>query len=313
MTRATKAGTIGACAAGVAAVIVAVSGGSAPAEEEPAKRGTEHQSFAFAIGNGTVSGSPQAVAERLGRFDLAVVDGEDAKGQAVQALQAEGTDVLGYLSVGTIEKWRGWYDRIKRYRLSAWQDWRDEWYADTSKAGLRRKLVAIAENEILAKGFDGLFLDNVDMVEVKRHRKQREGMGKLVADLDELVDQDGGMLFAQNGAPGVLDGYPQDGVDPLIDHLDGWNREDVTYTYDFDTGDYERTRTADRNAALEELQEIGGEGLITTATDYTGLQGGFSEQECGAVTNALGVGALPYLADIGLTKKAVEANPPAGC
>jgi endo-alpha-1,4-polygalactosaminidase (GH114 family) len=306
-----KAGTIAAWAAVAAVAVVVASGGSAPAGEARAERGTAHESFAFAIGNGTVGGSAQAVAARLGRFDLVVVDGEDAKAQAVEAIQAEDTDVIAYLSVGTIEKWRKWYDQIKRYRLSAWQDWRDEWYADTSRAGLRRKLVAIAEDEILVKGFDGLFLDNVDMVEVKRHKPQREGMGKLVADLDELVG--GRMLFAQNGAPGVLEGYPQDGVDPLIDHLDGWNREDVTYTYDFDTGDYERTRTADRNAALEELQEIGGEGLITTATDYTGLQGGFGEQECEAVTNALGVGALPYLADIGLTKKAVEANPPADC
>ena len=128
-------------------------------------------------------------------------------------MQNRGTRVLGYLSVGTIEKWRSWYGQVKRYRLTAWQDWKDEWFADTSKAGLRRKLTSIAEDEILAKGFDGLFLDNVDMVEVKKHRKQRAGMGELVADLDELVGG-AGDLFAQNGAPGVLDGLSGPGRRP---------------------------------------------------------------------------------------------------
>ena len=305
-----KAGAIAATAAVTVAASVA-SGGSAPAAQPPAERGLAPESFAFAIGNGTVGGSAQEVADRLGRFDLVVVDGEDANAQAVARTQEEGTQVLGYLSVGTIEKWRSWYPELKRYRLSAWQDWKDEWFADTSKAGFRRRLVAIAEEEILPKGFDGLFLDNVDMVEVRRHRPQREGMGKVVADLDELVG--GRMLFAQNGAPGVLDGYPQQGVDPLIDHLDGWNREDVTWTYDFDRHRYEQTSAPDRNAALDELEEIGDAGLTTAATDYTGIDGGFTEAECQAVTNALSVGALPYLADIGLTRKAVEANPPADC
>jgi endo-alpha-1,4-polygalactosaminidase (GH114 family) len=302
-----RRGAVTAGIAGIAALgLVALTGpGPAGAGPEP---GADPQGFAFAIGNGTVGGAPLKVAERLGRFDLVVVDGEDASAQAVARTQDEGTTVLAYLSVGTIESWRRWYPELKRYRLSAWQDWRDEWFADTSKAGLRRKLVEIAEERILVKGFDGLFLDNVDMVEVRRHREQREGMGELVGDLDETVGD--GLLLAQNGAPGVLDGYPGDGVDPLIDHLDGWNREDVTWTYDFDRRRYVRNSSGDRNDALEELQEIGGAGLVTTATDYVDLRGGFSAAECQAVENAMGAGALPYLADIGLTRKAVEANPP---
>ncbi len=307
MSKAMKRGTIAAGAAGAVALVGVVVGGPAPAEER--RGGTPPQSFAFAIGNHTLDGNAEQVGTRYAGFDLVVVDGEEATQAEITAMQNRGTRVLGYLSVGTIEKWRSWYGQVKRYRLAAWQDWKDEWYADTSKAGLRRKLTSIAEDEILAKGFDGLFLDNVDMVEVKKHRKQRAGMGELVADLDELVGG-AGDLFAQNGAPGVLEGYPGQGVDPLIDHLDGWNREDVTWTYDFDRRRYVKNRNADREDALAELDEIAGAGLVTAATDYVDIEDGFSAAECEAVTNAESVGALSYLANIGLTRDAVEANPP---
>ena len=305
MKRAMRRGGAVAGVAGLAAVAVIAIGGSTPAGA-----GTEHETFAFAIGNKTLSGSDQAVGERYEDFDLVVVDGDEATPGQVEAIKGGGATVLAYLSVGTIEKWRPWYDRVKRYRLSAWQDWKDEWFADTSKAAFRSKLVNVAGG-ILDEGFDGLFLDNVDMVEVSRHKQQRKGMGTLVSDLGELVDER--LLFAQNGAPGVLDGYPAQDVDPLIDHLDGWNREDVTWTYDFDRRRYVKNRPADRDSALEELEEIGAEGLETTATDYVDITDGFSEAECDAVTNALNVGALPYLANIGLTRDSVEVNPPADC
>ena len=285
-------------------VAITLSGGGAA----PAGTGSELEGFAFAIGNGTLGGSNATLSQRYAPFDLVVVDGEEASAGQVEAIKLQGAQVLAYLSVGTIESWRSWYPRLKRYRLAAWRDWRDEWFADTSKAGLRRRLKRVADEVILPKGFDGLFLDNVDMVEVAKHRPQRRGMGKLVAKLDSVVGD--GLLFAQNGARGVLTGYPARGVEPLAGHLDGWNREDVTWTFDFDRRRYVRNPARERGRALGELEGMAGLGLLTTATDYVRLDDGISAGECEAVGNAEAAGALPYLADIGLTRKAVEANPP---
>jgi uncharacterized protein (TIGR01370 family) len=294
------------CGAAAALAAVMIARSEAPASADPPAA----SSFAFAIGDGTLAGNDAAVAARYQDFDLVIVDGEEASESQIDAIQAGGATVLAYLSVGTIESWRSWYRKLKRFRLSAWQDWRDEWFADTARGKYRRRVVSIADERILAKGFDGLFLDNVDMVEVRRHRKQRAGMGRLVAALDELVG-DGRYLFAQNGAPGVLNGYPNQDVDPLSAHLDGWNREDVTFTWDFDRHRYKRVPPADHETAIEELEAVAELEILTTATDYVDLKDSSLGDECEAVANATAAGVLPYIANIGLTRAAVEANPPA--
>ena len=280
------------------ALLAAAQAGAGPAHPDLA--GAE--SFAFGIGNGMIEGNAGEVAERLGDYDVVVVDGEEASEGKVAALKAEGATVLAYLSVGTIEKWRGWYPGIRQYRLAAWQNWKDEWFADVSKRGLREALADDIAPGILEKGFDGLFLDNVDMIEPSKHSEQREGMRELVAALGELVHSQDGLLFAQNGYWGFKKfGILEDG------HLDGWNREDVTWTYDFDRKRYVRNSDRGRDEALDDLSKMAGLGLFTTATNYTRRSAGSAVDE--SIADACSVGALPFIGDIGLTAKRLPDAP----
>jgi uncharacterized protein (TIGR01370 family) len=280
----------------VALAVVIAAHAEGPAAERPS-------SFAFAIGNGNLAGGPAEVAERLGAFDLVVVDGELATSGEVAALRDTGATVLAYLSVGTIEKWRSWYPRLKRYRLAAWRDWEDEWFADTSRRKLRAQLADRIAPRILAKGFDGLFLDNVDMVEARRYRPQRPGMRKLVIELSRLAHDDGGLLFTQNGHWGLR-------KLGLLDAIDGWNREDVTWTYDFDRRRYRANSRGARRAALRELAAMSDRGLVTTATNYTPAGNRRALER--SIADACGAGALPYVGDIGLTAKRLP-EPPLTC
>jgi endo-alpha-1,4-polygalactosaminidase (GH114 family) len=261
------------------------------------------ESWAFGIGNGNLAGGPGAVGDRLERFDVVVIDGEDATPAEVAELHGRDVAVLAYLSVGTIEKWRGWFHRVKRFRLKAWQDWKDEWFADVSKPRLRRILARRVAPRILAKGFDGLFLDNVDMIEPRRHRPQRAGMRKLVRSLAHLTHGKGDLLFAQNGFWGLR----RFGI---REFLDGWNREDVTTRYDFDRRRYGRAPRRHRRAAMNELARMRELGLFTTAADYTKRPGGRLFED--SIANACSVGALPYVSNLGLTARRLP-DPPLTC
>lgn len=256
--------------------------------------GTTHpypSSWAFAIGTGTLNGD---LTERYGAYGMVVVDGQEAKRSEISELQAAGVTVLGYLSVGTIEDYRPWYRSLKRYRIQAWKDWEGEYFARINKRGFRRKVGGKIAPRLYRKGFDGLFLDNFDMIE--SYPAQKRGMRMLVGKIAKLVHADGGMLFAQNG---------YDVIGPLVRHLDGWNREDVSFTYDFDRDRYIARAPGQVASTQKELSDLAARGLIVTATDYTATAGG--EQQSTAVNNACAAGALPFVSNIELRR--IPASP----
>ncbi len=244
------------------------------------------RSWAFAIGDGQLDGD---AAARLGRYDLVVVDGEEVTPGLVGSLHASGTVVLGYISVGTIEYGRWWYGSVAPYRMAYWGDW-GEWYADVSKSGYRAVLTGRVVPQMLDKGLDGLFLDNVDMVEV--YPTRATGMRVLVRGIHSVVHGRGGLVFSQNGASYAA-GLASAG------YLDGWNREDVSWTYDFARKRYRRLSGATTRQAQRELVAMRAAGLLTLSTDYTD-GGRIPRKQC--LANAGRVRALSCISDIGLTR-----------
>ncbi len=292
-----------ATATAVSACVLALAAGQATAGGLDDPRLADAGSWAFAIGGGQLAGDREAVGDRLGPFDLVVVDGELARSSEVAELHERGATVLGYMSVGTIERWRGWYKRVKRFRLEPWKAWKDEWFADVSKHRLRRIIARRIAPRLMDKGFDGLFLDAVDMIEVRRHRPQRAGMRKLVRALAGLTHGQGDLLFAQNGFWGMR----KFGIRGF---LDGWNREDVTTRYDFTRRRYARAPRKHRRVALREIARMREAGLFTTAADYTKRPRGELYRD--SIANACSVGALPYVSDLQLRARRLP-DPPLTC
>jgi hypothetical protein len=121
-------------------------------------------------------------------------------------------------------------------------------------------------------------------------------MTALVRSLAELVHRRHGFLFTQNG---------EDAIAPLLPYLDGWNREDVTWTYDFGAKRYVQQPAADSAHAQAALRRIGKAGLLVTATDYVRADDARAVAQSAA--NACAVGALPFASDIGLARIPVSA------
>lgn len=273
------------------ALLAALSSTATRAAQPRDPRLAEVHTFAFALG--TTAQRAQNL-DRLAAYDLVVLDSETAPLPLVDGLRARGVVVLGYLSVGTIEPGRGWYHDAKPYRLDHWDDW-NEWFADTSDPRFRQLILGTVAPRLLARHFDGLFLDNVDMI--SDHPAQRVGMEELVHALGDLTHASGGLLFAQNG---------DDVISSMLDALDGWNREDVTGSYDFAKRRYIQQQPMAVQHAQRALRRVAATGLLVTATDYVAARD--RHGSTAATRNACAAGALSFVSDIGLER--IPRTPP---
>ncbi|MEX2253481.1 MAG: endo alpha-1,4 polygalactosaminidase, partial [Thermoleophilaceae bacterium] len=244
------------------------------------------ETFAFALGGGASAGDLRG---RFAGYDLVVVEPDETSGRRVKQLRDEGKIVLAYLSVGTIEKYRFWYRAAKKYRLRDKFDEFDEYYARTNRAGYRRLMVRVARRYLRRKRVDGLFLDNTDFIDI--HPRQKRGLRRLVFLLARLTHRRDKLLFTQNG---------EDLINPVLRRYDGWNREDVSWTFDFDQNRYEPVPAIERLAAQQALRRIKRAGLLVTSADYTarGDQAAFDE----SVANSCAAGAIPYVSNIQLRR-----------
>lgn len=150
----------------------------------------------------------------LSGYELVVIDGVgEADAEADAALAAvlprlrEHALVLSYLSVGTVEEWRPYGPRVPReWTLGPVPDWPRERYADVRAAGWR-ELMAEQAVALAAAGFDGLYLDNLDVAD--DHPALAGALVELVEQLRAAAPEL--LLVAQNGLA-VAERLPIDAI-----------------------------------------------------------------------------------------------------
>ena len=101
---------------------------------------------------------------------IRVVEPDDYKDSEIKAIKKCGYILLAYLSIGTLEKERSWFEKYKKYRKQRLGDWPNEWYMDMTSTDWRQFLVNRAKT-LKKRGFDGFWLDNLDVYEYNRSTK----------------------------------------------------------------------------------------------------------------------------------------------
>src|SRR5574338_837176 len=106
-------------------------------------------------------------ADELARFDLAIVQPDTLTPDEIEALHREGTLVISYLSIGEAEPEREWY--VDGRVDPSWERGTNpNWgsiYIDANQSGWQDLMVELA-GEFLSRGYDGLFLDTIDTVDL---------------------------------------------------------------------------------------------------------------------------------------------------
>lgn len=169
----------------------------------------------------------KATPKKLGKAKqktLLVVQPEDYKREQIFALRAAGYTLLGYLSVGSISDQRKYYSKLKPYRLSKLEDWPHEWYIDLRKGFVRDFLVNKAK-ELSNLGFEGWWLDNLDVYE---YHKSKDMYNSIIILLKRIRAINSSKYIMINGGSQFLDKLmDNDKTHTSIKYINGVTQEEV--------------------------------------------------------------------------------------
>jgi len=225
-------------------------------------------------------------AEALSRYGLAIVQPDTLTAEELAGVHRSATLVVAYLSVGEAEPERAWFKdgRVDQaWILGKNENW-GSFFVDASQPGWQKLMVDLA-GEFIRQGFDGIFLDTVDTVDI--YPKTRPGMLALIRQLRAAYPQS---LLVMNRGFSV--------VDQLSGDLDAVMFEDLSTTYNFESQQYayaDDSGTAAQMAALSKKT-----GLPILALDYAPPDNpGMAYR---AVQVSRGYGFIPAVSVINLDK-----------
>ncbi|HET8998445.1 MAG TPA: endo alpha-1,4 polygalactosaminidase [bacterium] len=269
---------------GIVSGLILMLMGSVPASRggqlSPADRLRAARTWVSYYSNGQI---PQLL-----QFDMVDIDVEDGAAnyepQDVAMLKSQGKLVLSYINIGSAEPFRSYWSQVQPYILKKYPGW-DEFYMDASKPGYREVLLTTVVPQILGKGVDGLFLDNVDAGSDTGRPDVTAGIVELVRQIHALHPTT--LLIAQSSNLGVLTERGSDGRQ-FYQYVQGLAREEVSATYQ---GGYQKIPVRQSDAVLHALATWRSRGLTVFTLDYANSK----ELAQYAIARARAYGLIPYV------------------
>lgn len=248
------------------------------------------------------------LAARLARYDLAILDTHRLTKAEMEALRGGGKLLVSYLSVGEVNKEDPLHQAAqeKGWIIGCNKDWGSS-YINVSLPEWQEQMSRSADR-ILEKGYDGVFLDTVDTVDLEGvsaelRAKLKQGMVGLI---HRLRTDHPDMLIVQNRGLSVVSGTGGD--------IDAVMFEDLSTGYSNESKKY---KTFDPNKEMVSCMVKLGKKIPVLALDYA--PPGDQKKACNAVKTArkycfipsVSVGDLHDIPDYGLGK--CQAGPASPC
>lgn len=169
--------------------------------------------------------------DRIEGYQTLVIDAQYFSKEDIMQLKEKGSTVYSYLNIGSIENFRTYYDAYSYLALGAYENWDEEQWIDVSSPVWQEFLVSL-EEELLAKGIDGFFIDNCDVYYQYHIEEIFEG---LTVILEHLMRYDTPVII-NGGDTYVMEFMDMHGSAHQI--MTGVNQESVWGEFDFETGNY---------------------------------------------------------------------------
>lgn len=122
---------------------------------------------------------------KLSQYEEIVIDVAEWSSSDIQKLKDHGQTVYSYLSIGSLENYRDYYQTFQDHVLGSYENWPDEYWMDVSYVPWQEKITSLAQ-ELVSKGADGFFLDNSDVYYFYPQQKIRDGLDAIYQNLQQF-------------------------------------------------------------------------------------------------------------------------------
>ena len=113
-------------------------------------------------GYGVFLGAHDADTNKIMKYDAVCIDIDEFSETSIKKLKNNHTKVYAYLSIGSLEKYRSYYDDFKDITFMDYENWPDERWVDVSNT-LWQSHISSEADRLKSLGADGLFMDNFDV------------------------------------------------------------------------------------------------------------------------------------------------------
>ena len=126
-----------------------------------------------------------------------VIDAQYFSAKDIRTLHKKGVKVYTYLNVGSIENFRDYYKKYEYLTIGNYENWEEEKWVDVSNKDWQ-KFMGKLSKKLLKKGVDGFFIDNCDVYDYAKTKKNFKGLAKILKNIKRLgkgVIINGGDVF----------------------------------------------------------------------------------------------------------------------
>lgn len=205
-------------------------------------------------------GEDSNVIDKIANIDVLIIDAEYFSKDEISHLKKHGVnEIYSYLNIGSIENFRSYYAEYEDYTLGEYENWPEEKWIDVSNPKWQ-EYVASRVSNLVQKGVDGFFIDNVDVYYMYQKESIYDGIINILQDIknfDKKVIINGGDIFVKK--------YLEKGKNKLID---GVNQENVYTMYDFSNDSYSENAKDTREYYTNYLDLVIQHGCTAYALEY---------------------------------------------
>ena len=174
-------------------------------------------------------------------YELLIVEETHYTKEEVKILKSNNDKVIAYISLAEINSHAKYYDQLKDYTLGKNELW-NSFHLDLSSPELRKRLLQIIK-EIMSKGFDGLFLDNIDNAcSFGPHPEHKKYVIDLIKQIRKLNNN---IFLIQNSGLEI--------IKSTYKHVNVVALESVVTNYDFNTNEY---RLRDESELTKRISDL---------------------------------------------------------